>query len=70
MVRRGLAVSPGEARDKIVAGDVTVGGRPVHKPESLVAEDDAVAVSGPARRFVSRGGEKHAPAQEPLGLDP
>ena len=54
----------------IVAGHVTVGGWPVHKPESLVAEDDAIVVSSPTRRFVSRGGEKLAAALDRFGLDP
>lgn len=70
MVRRGLTASPSEARDAIVAGRVTVGGRPALKPGTLVAEGEAIDVSGPGRPFASRGGEKLAAALDSFGLDP
>jgi 23S rRNA (cytidine1920-2'-O)/16S rRNA (cytidine1409-2'-O)-methyltransferase len=70
MVRRGLVASPGEARDAILTGRVTAGGRPVHKPDTLVADDDAIELSGPPSRFVSRGGEKLTAALDRFGLDP
>ena len=41
---------------------VTVGGAIADKASRLVAPGDVIAVRGPARRFVSRGGEKLAAA--------
>jgi 23S rRNA (cytidine1920-2'-O)/16S rRNA (cytidine1409-2'-O)-methyltransferase len=58
LVRRGMAVTRSEARDAILAGRVTVAGRPASKPGSLVARDEPVVVSGPASPYASRGGAK------------
>ena len=58
LVRRGLASSRAEAQAAVEAGRVTVAGSPVTKAASLVTADAPVQVLGPARRFVSRGGEK------------
>jgi 23S rRNA (cytidine1920-2'-O)/16S rRNA (cytidine1409-2'-O)-methyltransferase len=58
MVRRGLASSRSEAALAIRAGKVTIGGRPALKASTLVASDEPIGLAGPARRFVSRGGEK------------
>jgi 23S rRNA (cytidine1920-2'-O)/16S rRNA (cytidine1409-2'-O)-methyltransferase len=69
LVRRGLAASRSEARDVIADGGVTVDGRPALKPGTLVRPDEPVNVSS-GRRFVSRGGEKLAPALERFGIDP
>ncbi|HXF72083.1 MAG TPA: TlyA family RNA methyltransferase, partial [Actinomycetota bacterium] len=69
LVRRGLAASRSEARAAIEAGLVRVGGRPAAKPSTLVAPDEAVAVERPARRFVSRGGEKLEAALERFGVE-
>ncbi|MGH2682369.1 MAG: TlyA family RNA methyltransferase [Actinomycetota bacterium] len=70
LVRRGLAGSLGEARERILSGRVTVGGRPAHKAGSLVADDEPLDVSGPGRPFASRGGEKLAPALDRFRIDP
>jgi 23S rRNA (cytidine1920-2'-O)/16S rRNA (cytidine1409-2'-O)-methyltransferase len=70
MVRRGLASTRSEARDAILAGRVTVGGSPATKAGSMVAPHEDVAVAGPARPYVSRGGEKLAPALDRFGIDP
>jgi 23S rRNA (cytidine1920-2'-O)/16S rRNA (cytidine1409-2'-O)-methyltransferase len=70
LVRRGLANSRAEARAAVEAGLVTVGGSPATKPTSLVAADAPVNVIGPARRFVSRGGEKLRSAFDHFGVDP
>jgi 23S rRNA (cytidine1920-2'-O)/16S rRNA (cytidine1409-2'-O)-methyltransferase len=70
MVRRGLASSSAEAREAILAGRVTAGGRPVHKADTLVADEDPIDLSGPPRRFVSRGGEKLVAALDRFRLDP
>jgi 23S rRNA (cytidine1920-2'-O)/16S rRNA (cytidine1409-2'-O)-methyltransferase len=70
LVRRGLANSRAEAQAAVEAGLVTVAGSPVTKAASLVAADAPVQVIGPARRFVSRGGEKLRSALDRFGVDP
>lgn len=57
LVRRGLAPSRDAARDAIGRGTVLVSGAVANKPARLVAADEAVVVTIPAR-FVSRGGCK------------
>ncbi len=69
LVRRGLAPSRAEAHRLIDEGLVTVGGAPAPKVSRLVDPGDAVAVSGPPRRFVSRGGEKLDAALDRFGID-
>ncbi|MEX0992024.1 MAG: TlyA family RNA methyltransferase [Actinomycetota bacterium] len=64
LVRRGLTASRSEARLAVEKGLVTVGGRPAAKTAMLVGREESVVVSGPARRFVSRGGEKLQAALE------
>ncbi|HVM10891.1 MAG TPA: TlyA family RNA methyltransferase [Actinomycetota bacterium] len=70
LVRRGLTRSRSEAREAIDAGRVTVAGRPALKAAGLVAPDEPVRLEGPARRYVSRGGEKLAAALDRFGVDP
>ena len=70
LVRRGLANSRAEAQAAVEAGLVTVSGSPATKAASLVAPDAPVQVLGPARRFVSRGGEKLRAALDRFGVDP
>ena len=70
LVRRGLAASRTEAQDAVRAGLVLVRGTPATKAATMVAEDEPVALNGPARRFVSRGGEKLQAALDRFGLDP
>lgn len=69
LVRRGLAASRAEAQAAVAAGLVTVAGTPASKPASLVATDVPVQVTGPARRFVSRGGEKLLAALDRFGIE-
>ncbi|HEX2029800.1 MAG TPA: TlyA family RNA methyltransferase [Actinomycetota bacterium] len=69
LVRRGLAGSRTEAQRAVEAGSVTIAGRPATKPSTLVAPDEPIAVSGPSRRFASRGGEKLAAALDRFGVD-
>jgi len=57
-VRRGLAGSRQQAQAAIEAGRVTVAGAPATKAARLVDPGEAVAVAGPAARFVGRGGDK------------
>ena len=70
LVRRGLAGTRTEAQRLIEAGLVTVGGAPAAKPARLVDPGDSLQVKGPARRYVSRGGDKLAAALDHFGLDP
>ncbi len=70
LVRRGLANSRAEAQAAVEAGLVTVAGSPATKAASLVAADAPVKVLGPARPFVSRGGEKLRAALDRFSVDP
>jgi 23S rRNA (cytidine1920-2'-O)/16S rRNA (cytidine1409-2'-O)-methyltransferase len=70
LVRRGLASSRAEAQAAVEAGLVTVGGRTAGKSSTLVATSEPVRVTGPARRFASRGGEKLEAALLRFGVDP
>jgi 23S rRNA (cytidine1920-2'-O)/16S rRNA (cytidine1409-2'-O)-methyltransferase len=58
MVRRGLASNRTEAAQAIRSGKVTVSGRLAAKAGTLVLSEEAIAISAPARKFVSRAGEK------------
>ncbi|HEY5858862.1 MAG TPA: S4 domain-containing protein, partial [Actinomycetota bacterium] len=58
LVRRGLASSRAEAQEAVRAGVVLVAGSPATKAATMVADDQPVTLSAPARRFVSRGGDK------------
>lgn len=62
LVRRGLAANPAAAREAVSAGRVTVAGRPVVNPESLVAPQESVSIGAEPAPFVSRGGQKLEPA--------
>jgi 23S rRNA (cytidine1920-2'-O)/16S rRNA (cytidine1409-2'-O)-methyltransferase len=70
LVRRGLAASRAEAQEAVRAGLVTVAGAPATKAATMVADDAAVELAGPARRFVSRGGEKLDAALARFEVDP
>ncbi len=69
LVRRGLVVSRTAAGLLIREGRVTVEGAPAVKAATLVAPDESVSVSGPPRRFVSRGGEKLDAALDRFGVE-
>jgi 23S rRNA (cytidine1920-2'-O)/16S rRNA (cytidine1409-2'-O)-methyltransferase len=70
LVRRGLAASRTEARDALRAGLVVVAGRPATKASTFVDPRDPVELTGPAKQFVSRGGEKLAAALDRFRVDP
>ncbi len=61
--------SRAEAQAAVDAGRVTVAGAPALKPARLVAADEPLALLGPPRRFVSRGGDKLDAALDHFGLD-
>jgi 23S rRNA (cytidine1920-2'-O)/16S rRNA (cytidine1409-2'-O)-methyltransferase len=69
LVRRGLVASWAEAQEAVRAGRVLVRGAPATKTSTLVGADDPVALAGPPRRFVSRGGEKLAAALDAFAID-
>lgn len=68
LVRRGLAPSRTRAAELVREGRITVGGAPALTPARRVAPDEALAVAGPARRFVGRGGEKLDGVLDRLGV--
>ena len=70
LVRRGLVPSRDEARDAVAAGLVLVSGAPATSPASMVGTDEPLTLSGPPRRFVSRGGEKLRAALDRFAIDP
>jgi 23S rRNA (cytidine1920-2'-O)/16S rRNA (cytidine1409-2'-O)-methyltransferase len=69
LVRRGLAESRTEAQEAVRSGLVNVAGRPASKPSTLVDPADPLVVTGPPKRYVSRGGDKLAAALDRFGLD-
>lgn len=58
LVRRGLAVSRTQASEAIAAGRVLVAGAPAATAARQVDAAESIAITDPAPRFVSRGGEK------------
>ena len=69
MVERGLAPTREKAQALLMAGSVSVDGRPVTKPGTAVAAEAGIDVrAGP--QYVGRGGEKMAGALDALGIDP
>lgn len=70
LVRRGLVSSRAEAQEAVAAGLVCVAGAPARKAASLVADDAALSLAGPPRRFVSRGGDKLQAALDRWSIDP
>ncbi|HEV3473919.1 MAG TPA: TlyA family RNA methyltransferase [Actinomycetota bacterium] len=69
LVRRGLAATSEDARRIVADGRVTVAGRPAGNPDTLVAADEPVSVGREPREFVSRGGQKLAPALDRFSVD-
>jgi 23S rRNA (cytidine1920-2'-O)/16S rRNA (cytidine1409-2'-O)-methyltransferase len=70
LVRRGLVPSRTEAQEAVRSGKVLVRGAPATKVTTLVDADEPLAVAGPSRRFVSRGGEKLDAALDAFSIDP
>jgi 23S rRNA (cytidine1920-2'-O)/16S rRNA (cytidine1409-2'-O)-methyltransferase len=69
MVRRGLATNRTEASLEIRSGKVMVSGRLAAKAGMLVLPEEPIVLSAPARRFVSRAGEKLEAALTGFGID-
>ena len=69
LVEAGLVESRQKAQALILAGKVRVAGETVREPSRTLPASGAVElVEGP--RYVSRGGEKLAPALDAFGVDP
>jgi 23S rRNA (cytidine1920-2'-O)/16S rRNA (cytidine1409-2'-O)-methyltransferase len=68
LVERGLAESRERAQALLLAGAVTVAGRPVTKPGAVFPASVPIAVTQ-ALPYVSRGGYKLAHALDRFGLD-
>jgi 23S rRNA (cytidine1920-2'-O)/16S rRNA (cytidine1409-2'-O)-methyltransferase len=68
LVEAGLVESRQKAQALILAGKVKVGGETVREPARPVLPGAVELVAGP--RYVSRGGEKLAPALDAFGVDP
>ncbi len=66
---KGYAPSRETAHGMILAGHVFVDDRKVDKPGTKVDPASAIEVRGPARKYVSRGGEKLEAALHAFGID-
>jgi 23S rRNA (cytidine1920-2'-O)/16S rRNA (cytidine1409-2'-O)-methyltransferase len=69
LVERGLCASRNVAQSAISSGLVVVNGSIALSASRQVAGSDQLSVSGEARQFVSRGGEKLVAALEAFSLD-
>jgi 23S rRNA (cytidine1920-2'-O)/16S rRNA (cytidine1409-2'-O)-methyltransferase len=69
VVERGLAPSRERARALILAGQVSVNGRPVAKAGAAVAPDDEVVLAVPDHPYVGRGGVKLAHALDTFAIE-
>ena len=69
MVERGLAPTREKAQALLMAGSVSVDGRPVTKPGTPIAVEAGIDVRA-GLQYVGRGGEKMAGALDALGIDP
>ena len=70
LVARGLAPTRERARALILAGDVSVGGHPVTKAGTSVADDADVVLRRADHPWVGRGGLKLAHALDVFAIDP
>jgi 23S rRNA (cytidine1920-2'-O)/16S rRNA (cytidine1409-2'-O)-methyltransferase len=69
LVEKGLAESREKARAIVLAGQVTVDGRPADKVGTMVRTGAEIKVAGPDHPWVSRGGIKLAHALDEFGID-
>jgi hemolysin TlyA family protein len=68
LVTRGLAENKSKARAMIMAGEVTIAGKAITKPGSMVNEDASLKIAEKLP-YVSRGGFKLAHALDEFKLD-
>jgi 23S rRNA (cytidine1920-2'-O)/16S rRNA (cytidine1409-2'-O)-methyltransferase len=64
-----MATDRARARDAVLEGRVLVSGSVATKPDRMVDPAEPIELSGPPRRFVSRGGEKLDGALDAFGVD-
>ena len=70
LVERGLAPTRARARDAILRGHVTVGGRLAAKPAQTVEDGAEIAVDDPAAAYVSRAALKLIAGLDRFGFSP
>lgn len=70
LVERGLVETRTQARGAIMAGLVTVDGRREDKPGAATDVTAELVLTGPARTFVSRGGDKLQGAHRAFAFEP
>lgn len=70
MVSRGLVETRARARDLVLRGVVTVGGRVAEKPALMVGHRDEVAITGGPADYVSRGALKLRHGLAHFGFSP
>jgi 23S rRNA (cytidine1920-2'-O)/16S rRNA (cytidine1409-2'-O)-methyltransferase len=70
LVERGLVATRERARAMVLAGLVTVDGRPVTKAGAPVGSDARVELVAPDHPYVGRGGVKLAHALDVFGISP
>jgi 23S rRNA (cytidine1920-2'-O)/16S rRNA (cytidine1409-2'-O)-methyltransferase len=68
LVARGLFATRSQARAAVLAGEISIGGRPADKPGSMV-DDASEVVVAQRPRYVSRGGDKLSHALRVLSVD-
>jgi 23S rRNA (cytidine1920-2'-O)/16S rRNA (cytidine1409-2'-O)-methyltransferase len=69
LVHRGLVTSREEGLRRILAGEVLVNDRPIHKAGSSVDSDAVIRLRGRSLPFASRGGLKLEKALDEFGID-
>jgi 23S rRNA (cytidine1920-2'-O)/16S rRNA (cytidine1409-2'-O)-methyltransferase len=70
MVERGLALTRERARALVIAGNVTINGKPARKAGDPVKPSDEIALREPDHPYVGRGGIKLAHALDVFAIDP
>lgn len=68
LVERGLCESREKAKRAVMAGQVTINGRPASKPSDATRPDDQLALVAP-EKYVSRGGYKLEHALDAFAVD-
>jgi 23S rRNA (cytidine1920-2'-O)/16S rRNA (cytidine1409-2'-O)-methyltransferase len=69
LVARGLLPSRSRARDAVLRGTVSVNGKISEKPAQSVFDNDVVAISDPAQKYVSRAALKLVHALDEFDID-
>ena len=69
LIRRELVSTRNQAQELIESGQVLVDGAAATKAARLVAPSEAIVLTGPGPRFVSRGGDKLDAALTRFGIE-